>query len=105
MNPESMAAAVGGGGVVIFHFVVPYWEVIQGNKNERKKERKKGLLLAEGLCGLCRNGNQFTKIKSNIGVLWSSIELALLLASSWVLGLKVLVKYSIYVLEILVPST
>ena len=38
-------------------------EVIQG------RERKKELLLAEGLCGLGRNGNQFIKIKSNIGTL------------------------------------
>ena len=67
----------GSGGVVIFYFVVHYWEVIQG------KERKKELLLAEGLCGLGRNGNQFIKIKSNIGTLWSSIKLALFLASSW----------------------
>ena len=63
MNPESVAAAV---GILLFSILCP---LLRRDTGKKKKERKKELLLAEGLYGLGRNGNQFIKIKNNIGVL------------------------------------
>ena len=62
MNPESVARPWGRR---YFPFCGPLLRCDTGGRKERKKE----LLLAEGLCGLDRNGNQFIKIKSNIGAL------------------------------------